>query len=87
MSFPLAGWLACATDWVRPALWWIVATTAVVWGAASGRRGVESLADSSLAYYVSALGIIAVGAVLTFTSSGHLVHAGRHLDRTSPRIT
>ncbi|MHB8274419.1 MAG: phosphatase PAP2 family protein [Dermatophilaceae bacterium] len=84
---PLAGWLACATDWVRPALWWIVATTAVVWGAASGRRGVESLADSSVAYYVSALGIIAVGAVLTFTSSGHLVHAGRHLGRTSPRIT
>ncbi len=82
---PMAGWLTPAKDWARPALWWVIATTAVVWGAVPVPGSGDSLADSSAVLYLGALGAIAVGAVLTFTSSGHLAHDGPRLERTTAR--
>ena len=81
----MASWLAPARDWARPAMWWVIATTAVVWGAAPVPGGGESFADLSAVLYLGALGAIAVGAVLTLTSSGHLAHPGSRLGRTTAR--
>jgi len=82
---PAAGWLRPARGWARPALWWVIASTAVFWGAVPGQGGGESLADSSAVFYLGALGTIAVGAVLTFISSGNLAHHGPRLGRTTAR--
>lgn len=82
---PMPSWLTQARDLARPALWWVMATTAVVWGAVPVPGGGKSLADSSAVLYLGALGAIAVGAVLTFTSSGHLAHRGPRLGRTTAR--
>jgi len=82
---PMAPWLTPARDWARPAIWWFIATTTIVWGAMPVPGGDESFADSSAVFYLGALGTIAVGAVLTFTSSGHLTHHGPRLGRTTAR--